>query len=86
MTILELKLFLLGHERRLISSGNFMAQTVIGALCTGTHGYGRQAVMAEGVTALEFLDGQGRRVALRKGQRDFRYAALAFGTIDPSSR
>lgn len=83
VTILELKLFLLDHERRLISSGNFMAQTVIGALCTGTHGYGRQAVMAEGVTALEFLDGQGRRVALRKGQRDFRYAALAFGTIGP---
>lgn len=83
VTILELKLFLLDRDRRLISSGNFMAQTVIGALCTGTHGYGREAVMAEGVTALEFLDGQGRRVALRKGQRDFRYAALSFGTIGP---
>jgi FAD/FMN-containing dehydrogenase len=59
VTILELKLFLLERERRLISSGNYMAQTVIGALCTGTHGYGREAVMAEGVTALEFLDGQG---------------------------
>ena len=83
LTILELKLFLLDRGRRLISSGNYMAQTVIGALCTGTHGYGREAVMAEGVTALEFLDGEGARVALRKGQRDFRYAALAFGTIGP---
>ena len=83
VTILELKTFLIARDRRPISSGNFMAQTVIGALCTGTHGYGRQAVMAEAVTALEFLDGDGQRVALRKGERDFRYAALAFGTIGP---
>ncbi len=83
VTILELKTFLMARDRRLVSSGNYMAQTVIGALCTGTHGYGREAVMAEGVRALEFLDGAGRRVALRKGQRDFRYAALAFGAIGP---
>lgn len=83
VTVLDLKTFLMTKDRRLVSSGNYMAQTVIGALCTGTHGYGRQAVMAEGVTALSFLDGAGARVDLRKGQRDFRYAVLAFGTIGP---
>ncbi|HEX7946476.1 MAG TPA: FAD-binding protein, partial [Phenylobacterium sp.] len=83
VTILQLKTYLVQRGRRPISSGNFMAQTVIGALATGTHGYGDQAVMAQSVTALEFLDGQGQRVRLAKGDPGFEYAALAFGVIAP---
>jgi hypothetical protein len=83
VTIRELKEYLVRRDRRLISSGNFMAQTVIGAVATGTHGYGPQAVMAEAVTALEFLDGRGERVRLARGDPGFDYAALAFGLIAP---
>lgn len=83
VTILQLKEFLIKHDRRLLNSGNFMAQTVIGALVTGTHGYGERAVMAESITALKFLDGQGEVMCLAKGDPDFEYAALSFGVIAP---
>ena len=83
VTVKELKLFLLEHERRLINSGNYMRQTVIGALMTGTHGYGARPVMAEGIVALTFLDSKGEPVSLARGDPDFPYVALSFGTIAP---
>lgn len=83
VSVRELKEFLLTHDRRLINSGNYMAQTVIGALTSGTHGFGPRGVMADGVVALTFLDGAGQPVTLRRGDPEFAYVALAFGTIGP---
>jgi hypothetical protein len=79
----ELKEFLLTHDRRLLNSGNYMAQTVVGALATGTHGFGDRAVMADAVVALTFLDGAGQPVTVKRGDPDFPYIALSFGTIAP---
>jgi hypothetical protein len=81
--IVELKKVLLQHRRKMLNSGNHMEQTVIGALTGGTHGYGAQAVIAQSVTALTFLDGRGEKVTLKQGDPDFPYAALSFGTIGP---
>ncbi|NJO13851.1 MAG: FAD-binding protein [Rhizobiales bacterium] len=81
--IVELKQELLKHRRKMLNSGNHMEQTVIGALSGGTHGYGAQAVIAQSVTALTFLDGRGEKVTLTQGDPDFPYAALSFGTIGP---
>ncbi len=81
--VVELKQLLLKHGRRMLNSGNYMEQTVIGALTGGTHGYGAEAVVAQGVTALTFLDGRGQTITLRKGDPDFAYAALSFGMIGP---
>jgi hypothetical protein len=67
----------------MLSSGNYMEQTVIGALTGGTHGYGPEPVIAQAVTALTFLDGRGQKVTLKQGDPDFPYAALSFGTIGP---
>jgi len=83
LKIVELKRVLLTHRRRMLNSGNHMEQTVIGALTGGTHGYGEQAVIAQSVTALTFLDGRGQKVTLQLGDPDFPYAALSFGTIGP---
>lgn len=83
VTVRQLKEFLLTHDRRLINSGNYMAQTVVGALMTGTHGFGERAVMADAITALTFLDGSGQRVRLQRGDPEFAIVALSFGTIAP---
>lgn len=81
--VVELKQLLLKHRRRMLNSGNHMEQTVIGALTGGTHGYGAQAMIAQSVAALTFLDGWGQQVTLQQGDPDFPYAALSFGTIGP---
>jgi len=83
MKVVELKQVLLQHRRKMFNSGNHMDQTVIGALLGGTHGYGEQAIVAQSVTALTFLDGRGQKVTLQHGDPDFPYAALSFGTIGP---
>jgi FAD/FMN-containing dehydrogenase len=83
VTIKALKLFLLDKGRRLVNSGNYMAQTAIGAMLTGTHGYGPGAVMADAIVALTFLDAQGQPVTLRREDADFPFVALSFGTIGP---
>lgn len=83
LKIVELKQTLLQHDRKMLNSGNHMEQTVIGALVAGTHGYGAQAVIAQSLEALTFLDGKGQTVSLKRGDPDFAYAALSFGTIGP---
>ena len=83
VSVEELKTFLLGHGRRLINSGNYMQQSVVGALMTGTHGFGERAVMADAVTSVTFLDDSGQRHTLSRGDDDFCYVALSFGTIAP---
>lgn len=83
ITVRQLKEFLLTHDRRLINSGNYMAQTVVGALMTGTHGFGERAVMADAIAALTFLNGFGQRVRMERGDPEFAYVALSFGTIAP---
>ena len=81
--VLTLKQALVKHGRRMLNSGNYMEQTVIGALSGGTHGYGPEGVIAQSVTALTFLDGHGQKITLKQGDPDFPYAALSFGTIGP---
>ena len=84
VSVRELKLFLRDkHRRGLLNSGNYMEQSVIGALATGTHGFGPRAVMADSIVELTFLDGAGQRVTLKRGDADFAYVALSFGTIAP---
>ncbi len=81
--IRELKLFLCERGRGLFNSGNYMEQSVVGALATGTHGFGERAVMADAVVELTFLDGRGERVTLRRGDEAFPLVVLSFGTIAP---
>ena len=83
VSVEELKRYLLKHKRRMVNSGNYMAQTVVGALIAGTHGYGPGPVMADGVVRLVFLNGEGERVELKKGDKDFNLVALSFGVIAP---
>ena len=84
VSVRELKTFLRDeHGRGLHNSGNYMEQSVIGALATGTHGFGPRAVMADAIVELTFLDEAGQRVTLRRGDPDFAYVALSFGTIAP---
>ena len=44
VSIEAVKRFLLIHRRRLRNSGNYMKQTLVGAISTGTHGYGLDAM------------------------------------------
>ncbi|MBO6526227.1 FAD-binding protein [Erythrobacter sp.] len=84
VSVRDLKLYLRDeHGRGLHNSGNYMEQSVIGALATGTHGFGPRAVMADSIVELTFLDGAGQRVTLKRGEPDFAYVALSFGTIAP---
>ncbi len=84
VSVRDLKTYLRDeHGRGLFNSGNYMEQSVIGALATGTHGFGPRAVMADSIVELTFLDGAGKRVTLKRGDPDFRYVALSFGTIAP---
>ncbi len=84
VSVRELKVFLRdNHRRGLLNSGNFMEQSVIGALATGTHGFGPRAVMADSIVELTFLDGVGHRVTLHRADPEFAYVALSFGTIAP---
>ena len=84
VSVRDLKVYLRDQWMRgLHNSGNYMEQSVIGALATGTHGFGPRAVMADSIVELTFLDGAGQRVTLKKGEPDFDYVALSFGTIAP---
>ena len=72
VSVRDLKLFLRDqHGRGLHNSGNYMEQSVVGALATGTHGFGPRAVMADSVVDLTILDGKGQRVTLRRGAPEF---------------
>ncbi len=82
----QVKQFLARRGRRLINSGSHMSQTVIGALVTGTHGYGPDATMADSVTQLVFLNGAGQEVVLRPGDGEFPFIAVSFGVIAPVVR
>ena len=84
VSIRDLKTYLRDeHYRGLLNSGNYMEQSVIGALATGTHGFGPRAVMADSIVELTFLDGAGNRVTLSRGDPEFAHGALSFGTIAP---
>lgn len=84
VSVRELKTYLCDeHHRGLHNSGNYMEQSVVGALATGTHGFGPRGVMADSIVELSFLDGAGQRQTLAKGDPDFDYVALSFGTIAP---
>ncbi|MEH6683834.1 MAG: FAD-binding protein [Qipengyuania sp.] len=84
VSVRDLKVYLRDeHRRGLHNAGNYMEQSVIGALATGTHGFGPRAVMADAIVELTFLDGSGQRVTLKRGDPEFAYVALSFGTIAP---
>ena len=61
VTVAQLKRYLRRIDRQLVTSGNHMQQTVIGAFLTGTHGYGIDtALMADSVVRMTVLDEDGR--------------------------
>lgn len=85
-TIEELKKFLRPLGRQLITSGNFMKQRVVGALMTGTHGYGiEDAIMADSITALTFLDENGEPHTLcednKADQDTLKYFRVSLGYL-----
>jgi hypothetical protein len=82
----QLKQFLARRGRQLVNSGSHMSQTVIGAFVTGTHGYGKDATLADSVTRLVFLNGAGEEVQLIRADEDFPYVAVSFGVIAPIIR
>ena len=88
VTVRQLKEFLNTKNRQLYNSGNYMDQTVIGAMLTGTHGYGDNAVMAESVESLVILDEDGIELTFinLKADNEFKYIALSFGVIQPIIR
>jgi xylitol oxidase len=56
--------------------------SVAGAVATGTHGSGvTNGSLATSVRALEFIDGTGTQVLLRRGEPDFAGAVVALGAL-----
>jgi alditol oxidase len=56
--------------------------SVAGAVTTATHGSGvRNANLATGVAGLEFIDGTGRLVTLRRGDEGFAGAVVGLGAL-----
>ncbi len=58
-TIKQVMMFLLDYNRRLINSGNHREQTLVGAILTGTHGFGRNATMADTIQSWRGIDRSG---------------------------
>ncbi|MEM9273125.1 MAG: FAD-binding protein [Cyanobacteria bacterium P01_F01_bin.143] len=84
VTIEELKLFLRPLGRQLLTSGNYMKQRVIGALVTGTHGYGDQdAIMADSITAVKLLNEDGEIVEIteKNDKETLKYLRVSFGYL-----
>ena len=81
----ELKEFLLKYDRQVMNSGNYMDQTVVGALMTGTHGYGETAVMAESITEMTFLDENADKVTLTTADDELKYVHVEDLTKGDSS-
>ncbi|HTN57493.1 MAG TPA: D-arabinono-1,4-lactone oxidase [Protaetiibacter sp.] len=56
--------------------------SVAGAVATGTHGSGvRNGSLATAVRSIEFVDGTGEIVTLRRGEPDFAGAVVALGAL-----
>lgn len=56
--------------------------SVAGAVATGTHGSGvRNGSLATAVRSIEFVDGTGELVTLRRGEPDFAGAVVALGAL-----
>lgn len=56
--------------------------SVAGAVATGTHGSGvRNGSLATAVRSIEFVDGTGEIVTLRRGETDFPGAVVALGAL-----
>ncbi|MBN9142140.1 MAG: FAD-binding protein [Micrococcales bacterium] len=61
--------------------------SVAGAIATGTHGSGvRNGSLATAVRAIEFVDGTGEPVTLRRGDTDFAGAVVALGALGFTTR
>lgn len=81
VTIEELKFFLRPLGRQLLNSGNYMKQRVIGALVTGTHGYGDEnAIMADAITAVKLLNEDGEIVEIND-EETLKYLRVSFGYL-----
>lgn len=84
VTIKQLKFFLRPLGRQLITSGNYMEQRMIGALMTGTHGYGSMdAIMADSITAVTVLgeDGQLRTYTEDTHEEILKVYRVSFGAL-----
>lgn len=81
VTIEKLKRFLLPLGRQLLSSGNYMKQKVVGALLTGTHGYGpHDAIMADSIASLQLMDEDGN-LHVVNDEEVLKYLRVSFGAI-----
>ncbi|MES2692681.1 MAG: D-arabinono-1,4-lactone oxidase [Verrucomicrobiota bacterium] len=82
ITIGELNHELARHGLALPTHGSFVAQTLAGAIATGTHG-GALALgtLADCVEALEIVRADGERVVVRKQEADFDGAVVSLGLL-----
>ena len=84
MPLHELNALLTAHGRGLVNMGDIDAQTVSGAISTGTHGTGRaSASIAAQVAALELVLADGSVVACSPTERPdlFEHARLGLGAL-----
>jgi xylitol oxidase len=83
----DLAVVLEAQELALANLASLPHISVAGAVATGTHGSGvRNGSLATSVRALEFLDGTGALVTLRRGDPDFDGAVLALGALGVTTR
>lgn len=82
ITIGELNRELARHGLALPTHGSFVAQTLAGAIATGTHGGSLGlGTLADYVEALEIVRADGECVALRRGDAEFDGAVLSLGLL-----
>lgn len=82
ITIGELNRELARHGLALPTHGSFVAQTIAGAIATGTHGGALGlGTLADYVEALEIVRADGERVSVRRGDADFEGAVVSLGLL-----
>lgn len=81
-TLSDLNRELARYGLALPTHGSFVAQTIAGAIATGTHGGAlKLGTLADYVEALEIVRADGERVTLRKGEADFDGAVVSLGLL-----
>lgn len=87
ISIKKLNIDLAARDCALMNMGGYDAQTIIGALCTGTHGSGfTKPPIADGVRAIEMIAVEkGRRLPGKKGKRGGHEAIVKHYRIEPGT-
>lgn len=82
ISIAELNRELARRGLALPTHGSFVAQTIAGAIATGTHGGALGlGTLADYVEALEIVRADGERVVVRRGEADFDGAVVSLGLL-----